>query len=393
MLASLLSLGLSGCMYDRYLTERQPTRTASATVSQPVLKTAQVPTLNTGESSRYYDTLAYQSVTVQRGDTLSRIADHYRVPLGSLIALNKIKPPYNIYPGQDIRIPAFHQHQVKSGETLYAISRLYNVDVAEVVHFNDMQSPYVLRPGAALQIPKTTGQGTQVAAIGNSGWIVPEREVVQTPRARSIAEKASVSRSVANEQLAPPAPRAAKVAVPVSVPETAAEKPVQLASLPKKQVMQDIGGEIIPKAELPPLPKKRYSIKHPPTRAGREFAWPAIGKILSNFGKKQSGFQNDGINISLKPGTPIRAAENGVVSYVGNEMRSFGNLILVSHSDGYVTTYGHLGETWVKKGDPVLKGDVIGVAGATGDVDSTQLHFEIRKNGKAKNPKTLLASR
>jgi len=262
-----------------------------------------------------------------------------------------------------------------------------------VVHFNDIQTPYVLRPGTALQIPKVANQSTQVAAIGKSGWIVPDREVKQTQAARSIAEKASVTRPMANEQLAPPAPRAAKVVAPSPVAEKPAEKPVQVASLPSKDVTQDIEGQIIPKAELPPLPKKRYSIKNPPTRSGRVFGWPAEGKILSGFGKKKSGFQNDGINVALKPGTAIRASENGVVSYVGNEMRSFGNLILISHSDGYVTTYGHLAETWVRKGDPVLKGDVIGVVGATGDVDTTQLHFEIRKHGKAKNPKTLLASR
>lgn len=108
--------------------------------------------------------------------------------------------------------------------------------------------------------------------------------------------------------------------------------------------------------------------------------------MISWYGKKDSGYHNDGVNIRVKEGTPIRASENGVVSYVGNEMRSFGNLILVSHADGYVTAYGHTKKSAVSKGEAVKKGDIIAYAGSSGNVTESQLHFEIRKRGRAVNP-------
>ncbi len=397
LVASALSLGLSGCMYDRYLNQSQSSKPVVVSTSKP--RAAETVRANSlPMESGYYKKLSYRHVTVQNGDSMSRIANRHSVPVEAILSLNSSISPNRIYPGQQIKVPVFRQHKVKPGETLYAISRLYDVEVNEVLHFNQIASLNALQPGAALRIPSDVNQGsTKVASIGNTGWVVPKAKSKST---ESVAPKGKTNwaakTGVSKGELAPPkvdtqkpTPRLVTQRAEPAVPKP---KEVVVASLPKETPIV-LGGEEIPTAELPPLPRNKYSIKHPPARSGKIFGWPAKGPVLSSFGKKDSGLQNDGINIKLNPGTPIHAAENGIVSYVGNEMRSFGNLILISHADGYVTTYGHLGETWVKKGDQVLKGDVIGVAGATGDVDRAQLHFEIRKNGRAKNPNLHLAQR
>ena len=124
------------------------------------------------------------------------------------------------------------------------------------------------------------------------------------------------------------------------------------------------------------------------------FAWPVTGPIISDFGTNGSGARNDGINIATPYGTPIHAAAAGQISYAGNELKGYGNLILIKHDDGYVTAYAHADRLIVNRGDYVAKGQVIGYAGQTGDVTSPQLHFEIRKGVQPINPRSvLIASR
>ena len=117
-------------------------------------------------------------------------------------------------------------------------------------------------------------------------------------------------------------------------------------------------------------------------RAGNgslSFRWPAKGRIIAGFGPKTNGQTNDGINIALPEGTPVKAAEDGVVAYAGNELKGYGNLVLVRHADGFVTAYAHAKELLVKRGDPIKRGQTIARSGQTGNVDAPQLHFEIRK--------------
>ena len=99
------------------------------------------------------------------------------------------------------------------------------------------------------------------------------------------------------------------------------------------------------------------------------FRWPVRGRVITGFGRKPSGEQNDGINVAVPEGTPIKAAEDGVVAYAGNELKSYGNLVLVRHANGYVTAYAHASEIMVKRGDTVKRGQIIAKAGQTGNVD------------------------
>ena len=107
---------------------------------------------------------------------------------------------------------------------------------------------------------------------------------------------------------------------------------------------------------------------------------------VSSYGSKTNGKSNDGINLAVPEGTPVKAAEDGVVAYSGNELKGYGNLVLVRHSNGYVTAYAHTSEIMVKRGDTIKRGQVIAKSGQTGEVGSPQLHFEIRKGSSAVDP-------
>jgi murein DD-endopeptidase MepM/ murein hydrolase activator NlpD len=117
---------------------------------------------------------------------------------------------------------------------------------------------------------------------------------------------------------------------------------------------------------------------------------PVKGRVISNFGPKEGGLHNDGINISAPIGTPIKASENGVVVYTGNQLRGYGNLILVRHSGGWVSAYAHTSKFLVQAGDKVKQGEVIAQVGQSGSVSRPQLHFELRKGTRAVDPKSLI---
>ena len=116
------------------------------------------------------------------------------------------------------------------------------------------------------------------------------------------------------------------------------------------------------------------------------FRWPVRGKVITAYGAKANGKANDGINLAVPEGTPVKAAEDGVVAYSGNELKGYGNLVLVRHSNGYVTAYAHASELLVKRGDTIKRGQIIAKSGQSGEVGSPQLHFEIRKGSSPVDP-------
>jgi murein DD-endopeptidase MepM/ murein hydrolase activator NlpD len=120
------------------------------------------------------------------------------------------------------------------------------------------------------------------------------------------------------------------------------------------------------------------------------FRWPVSGRVISDYGSTRTGERNDGINIAAAQGAPIHAAASGTVSYCGNELKGYGNLVLIKHEGGYITAYAHVDNFIVNRDDRVLAGQVIAYAGATGDVATPQLHFEIRQGVRPIDPKALL---
>ncbi|MCW5697772.1 MAG: M23 family metallopeptidase, partial [Bauldia sp.] len=128
------------------------------------------------------------------------------------------------------------------------------------------------------------------------------------------------------------------------------------------------------------------AITDSPSADGTSFRWPVRGRIIADFGTRASGERNDGINLSVPEGTSIRASEAGRVIYAGNELPSYGNLVLIEHADGWVTAYAHASEILVSRGQTVQRGQAIALAGSTGGVNSPQLHFELRRGSTPVNP-------
>ena len=119
---------------------------------------------------------------------------------------------------------------------------------------------------------------------------------------------------------------------------------------------------------------------------GANFRWPAKGRVISGFGARGTGGANDGINIAVPEGTPVRAAEGGTVVHADDALKGYGKLVLIRHTNGYVSVYAHNGELNVKRGESVKRGQVIAKSGQSGNVTAPQLHFEIRKGATPVDP-------
>jgi murein DD-endopeptidase MepM/ murein hydrolase activator NlpD len=121
-----------------------------------------------------------------------------------------------------------------------------------------------------------------------------------------------------------------------------------------------------------------------------KYRWPVSGAVIAGYGSNVDGNRNDGIDISVPEGTPIKAAENGVVIYAGNGLKQLGNTVLVRHDDGRVTVYGHAGSIGVTRGQKVTRGQTLASSGMSGDAKRPQVHFEVRKDATPVNPITFL---
>jgi len=124
----------------------------------------------------------------------------------------------------------------------------------------------------------------------------------------------------------------------------------------------------------------------PEPMSGNSFRWPVKGRVIAEFGTRPDGGHNDGIDLAVPQGTEVQAAENGVVAYAGNELKGYGNLVLIRHANNWVSAYANNEELLVKRGDKVSRGQTIAKAGATGSVSRPQVHFELRKGSRPVDP-------
>mgnify|MGYP000194573517 FL=1 len=296
-------------------------------------------------------------IEVRPGDTVYAIARRHDIPPQSIIAANSLQAPYALSVGQVLRLPERALvaaatppqkaaapvqkvvardtiYRVHEGDTLYSISRKAGVPVASIAQANRLGAPYTISPGQQLLIP-------------------------QAPVDSQLYAEASASNRVRKS-------------------EPAAQQRAVKHDPPPKANVADIA--------------KTVSYSRPESANNSLFDWPVKGKVIANYGAVELGRRNDGVNIAAPTGTPVRAAADGEVVYRGSELDGFGNLLLVKHTDGYVTAYAHNDAMLVKKGDRVRKGQVIAKVGQTGAVSSPQLHFEIRQNLKSIDPVALLGS-
>lgn len=325
-----------------------------------------------------------EAYTVIPGDTVYGVAERFQVPIRSLIELNTLQPPYRLAPGTRLRIPVQNQHRVQAGETIYGISRQYGVDASTLIKLNNIPAPYSVEPGRVLLLPAPVE--TQVAA----GTVTSEGLVPQpaTPSSAITVEELPPPGSPAASTSAAPAPAAPAPATGAPTDLTPTAPSAQTGAVPLPQAPASPGT-----APTTPAPATQTATTQPPPAVpqpapltGGQFLWPVNGKIIAGFGPREGGLHNDGINVSAPLGTPIRAAENGVVAYAGNELRGFGNMLLIRHADGWMSAYAHADALLVKRGDTVTRGQTIARVGQTGNVSSPQLHFELRRGTDAVDP-------
>jgi murein DD-endopeptidase MepM/ murein hydrolase activator NlpD len=183
----------------------------------------------------------------------------------------------------------------------------------------------------------------------------------------------------ASAATAPLAQPAVAQAAPVSAPPVTKLAAVTADPQQKARLAQTTNVEETPATEAPVKASEA-------TGALPTYRWPVRGKVITSYGAKTNGKANDGINLAVPEGTPVKAAEDGVVAYSGNELKGYGNLVLVRHSNGYVTAYAHASEILVKRGDTIKRGQIIAKSGQSGEVSSPQLHFEIRKGSSPVDP-------
>ena len=274
-------------------------------------------------------------VRVRKGDTLYSISKNYDIPMRALIEENGLEPPYTLTIGQYLYFPKIKTHRVRRGDTLYSIATQHNMSVSSLAKMNNIVAPYTIYQGQVLRI---------------SSWGGDQEKPIYSEKDRA--------------------------------PSLNKGKAANLnADKSSGSVAQDKKAEIERRKGVKNPAAFRGKANVPKSQAKKKFSWPTSGKIGTAFG---SG--NDGINILGKAGTSIKAADSGTVAYAGNELKGYGNLVLIRHKDGWITAYAHNRKLLVKKGDIVKKGQKIAEMGKTGNVKSPQLHFEIRYKAKVVNP-------
>jgi murein DD-endopeptidase MepM/ murein hydrolase activator NlpD len=303
------------------------------------------------------------TIIVGTSDTLDILAKRYNVSAAAILQANGYKGPRTLSPGQQLIIPratataaapapskpaavsaaAPSVHVVNRGDTLMGIARRNHVSVSELAKANHLDRSARLSLGMKLTVPAS----------------------------KSATAAAPVAQPVAAAPVQPSAPAAAPAAKVASA--ASATQSARLVQ-PTSSVAEE------PAAEAAPAKSSEA------TGALPTFRWPVRGKVITSYGAKTNGKSNDGINLAVPEGTPVKAAEDGVVAYSGNELKGYGNLILVRHSNGYVTAYAHASELLVKRGDTIKRGQIIAKSGQSGEVGSPQLHFEIRKGSSPVDP-------
>jgi murein DD-endopeptidase MepM/ murein hydrolase activator NlpD len=303
------------------------------------------------------------TIIVGTSDTMDGLSKRYGVTTAEILKANGYKGPRALQPGQQLVIPSRavaaapatpakpaaaaavatppSVHVVNRGDTLLSIAHRNHVPVAELAKANGIDSKAKLKLGQKITVPGAKSAATPVAA----------QPQVAAGQPAAVAAPATKVAAAAAE---PASKEKARLAQATTTPEAAVvEAPVKTAEA---------------------------------TGALPTFRWPVRGRVVTGYGAKTNGKSNDGINVAVPEGTPVKAAEDGVVAYSGNELKGYGNLILVRHSNGYVTAYAHASELLVKRGETIKRGQIIAKSGQSGEVGSPQLHFEIRKGSSPVDP-------
>ncbi|HSP49515.1 MAG TPA: peptidoglycan DD-metalloendopeptidase family protein [Pseudolabrys sp.] len=288
-------------------------------------------------------------VTVTSGETVESIARKYGVPASAISVTNGFREGAVLRPGQRVVIPRY----VSAGATQASAPQSSAASRAT-------ENVHIVEPGESM-LGIARKHGVTITALARANNIQPYAKI-------SMGDRLTIpgGRHVAERQVSAP-----QVAQPRIVPaEKVASASAQTARVvtPEHQTTESVTQTAEAAGGIP------------------SFRWPVKGRIITGFGPRPNGVQNDGINLAVPEGTPVKAADDGVVAYAGNELKSYGNLILIRHANGFVSAYANASELLVKRGDTIKRGQVIAHAGQTGNVTSPQLHFEIRKGSTPVDP-------
>jgi murein DD-endopeptidase MepM/ murein hydrolase activator NlpD len=378
------------------------------------------------------------SYIVAPGDTVGTIAERTNTPVRTLIDLNHLIPPYRLPSGTTLLLQPRASYVVRQGDTIETIAQRQGVSESTLIQLNGLTAPYTLQAGRSLVMPSgiEASNTPETVAVGQSFVMppgTPDGSTAPTTAPSGVVSKAalpppspSTAGSVASAAPKPltAAATSAATSAPAALPSktietqpmaaattTATAKATQTATSKATQT-ENLAPP--PDPVLPPDPffkdttstkaatnaavastatATQMAAKTPSASTGNgQFGWPVQGNVISKFGATADGLRNDGINIAAPAGSPVQAAADGVVAYAGNELRGFGNMVLIRHANGWVTAYAHNQSLTVKKGDQVKRGQTIARVGSTGNVQSPQLHFEIRKGTSAVDPTKYLSS-
>ena len=343
----------------------RPVETPAMTqpASTPFASSASVTTTTTSVTGSVVSVAGPRQIyTVKSGDTLTAIAKRFDMSVKELADTNDLDADKALRLGAKIKGPATtaKAYVAQTGDTLTAIGKRFNVTPKALAAENDLKTTASLKKGQKILLP--------------DGY--RDRGPIKTTPTRPAAP----STTLAQAPTPAPAPTPARVEPPVTTPSA------PIPYRPSPSTPRPSG----PVAAMPVSPPPATSVRPiietsaAPTEAeiiasgkGR-FSWPLRGDIISSFGVKGTGQRNDGLNIRANAGAPVVAAADGEIAYAGNQVPTFGNLVLVKHADGWVTAYAHLGSTDVKMRQQVSKGQHLGTVGSTGGVNEPQLHFEMR---------------
>jgi murein DD-endopeptidase MepM/ murein hydrolase activator NlpD len=334
---ALVALSLTGCTY----------------APRPVITQKQNRPLTPGEM-----------VEVRPGDTVYSIAQRNNVVMSDVIVLNKLKSPFTLKVGSRLTLPAkdimVSPSAVRIPEEVGSSFTLDSTDTQGVQTYQQIDAEPLaqpaLNPGPAVAPPAPRP-------------IIKEEKVIYAPKVREFVSPDAMPRAIVQPAVKAPAPVKNDVAAALAVKPQAA-MPVEI---PPPQL------KAVPVVNTPGVKKNSPTGKN-------DFVWPVQGPLLSSYGPKANGLKNDGINIGAPRGTPVIAGDGGTVAYAGSDIPGFGNVVLVRHPNGLMTTYGHLERMFVQKDMVVAKGDMLGTVGTSGGLDTPQLHFEIRRGNEALDP-------
>lgn len=375
------------------------------------------------------------TIRVGTGDTLYNISRANGVTVEDMAAVNGIPFPYHVRFGQTLRLPGNNApvygaprstaaaaniqapatqavirtttygpvHVVEPAETLYSVSRRYGVNVKDLAYANNLTLATHLKTGQRITIPSGSNpvarqavQQTQPSSNGSVHVVEPSETLYSISRRYRVNVK---DLAYANGLTLS---SGIKIGQRMTIPSGPVARPRQASNGGSLNQMKAAPAPVATPIALtkPIQPQSKIAsarkaerigpLAAPPSRSSSQFRWPVRGRLISRFGPQSDGQRNDGVNISVPEGTSVKAAENGVVAYSGSELKGYGNLVLIRHTDDWVTAYAHNSKILVSRGDTVKRGQIIAKAGKTGSVSKPQVHFEVRKGAKAVDPLTYL---